>query len=577
MASSKPNNRRLKTVFLFYFFSFLLVIARLFYWQVIKAEALKNQAQSQTIERDTVQGKRGKVYSADGHLLVGNQTVYNLYINKREIEKEQIEIVNIITPIVADNELNFLTDDNANDDKDINDEIKQNLFNRLDSDSAWVLLANKLAPQYKQQIEQRQIIGLHFIEDDIRSYPEGSMAAHLTGFVGKDQNNQNIGYFGLEGALDKELQKRQKKLTYKRDAKGTTLADQKLDFTNLDGRSVTLSIRRDLQYIVETSLAQGIKDYQSSAGEVVVMDPATGEIMALATWPHYDPQHYHQYQTGDYKNPCLTSLYEPGSTFKTLTVAAGIDSGVISPETVCTNCDGPRTIGGYTIKTWNEEYHPGITVKEALRKSDNIAMINVAEKIGAELFLDYLQKFGIGQPLNIDLQEDSYTPIPNRLGPVELATSSFGQGISANSMQIVRAIATIANRGLMMRSTLVKEVYDPHTGEKINYESQIVRRVISSEAAQTVTDMMIYAAPDRSEWIAQNFTVAGKTGTSQIPSEDGGYNEEGTIASYVGFAPANDPQFVMLVKLTEPKVSQWGATTAVPIWYDIANKVMMRL
>jgi cell division protein FtsI/penicillin-binding protein 2 len=167
--------------------------------------------------------------------------------------------------------------------------------------------------------------------------------------------------------------------------------------------------------------------------------------------------------------------------------------------------------------------------------------------------------------------------MPDRLGPAELATTSFGQGVSANSLQIVRAVSAIANQGVMMRPTLVKEVYDPHTGEKINYEPQIVRRVVSADTAQTVTDMMVYAAPDRPEWVARNFAVAGKTGTSQIPSEDGGYKEEGTIASYVGFAPADDPQFVMLVKLTEPKASQWGATTAVPIWYDIANKVMMRL
>jgi len=163
------------------------------------------------------------------------------------------------------------------------------------------------------------------------------------------------------------------------------------------------------------------------------------------------------------------------------------------------------------------------------------------------------------------------------LRPVELATTSFGQGISANSVQIVRAIGVIANQGVMMKPTLIKQVYDPYTSEKTIYDPEMTRRVISVETARLVTEMMIEAAPNRPNWINQNYLVAGKTGTSQIPSPDGGYQEEGTIASYVGFAPADDPKFVMLVKLTEPQASQWGATTAVPIWYEVADKLMMRL
>jgi cell division protein FtsI/penicillin-binding protein 2 len=307
------------------------------------------------------------------------------------------------------------------------------------------------------------------------------------------------------------------------------------------------------------------------------MDPKSGQILALATWPHYDPLQYSNFNLEDFKNPALTNLYEPGSTFKTITVSAGIDSGAITPETICTKCNGPRKISGYTIKTWNEEYHPNIDMKEALRKSDNIAMIFAAEKIGADRFLDYLHKFGFGEPLDIDLQEDTKTPLPDHLGPVELATVSFGQGISANSLQIVRAVAAIANQGVMMKPYLVKKVHDPLTNETIQYEPQIMRRVISAKTAAQVTEMMVYAAPDRPNWIDQNYTVAGKTGTAQIASQTGGYREEGTIASYIGFAPAENPKFVMLVKLVEPKLSQWGATTAVPIWYEVADKIILRL
>ncbi len=592
MKQTKIVYQRLRLTFALLTLCMVIIAGRLFYWQVIKASSLQSKAQSQTLNQDLISGQRGKIYTAEGNLLVGNRTVYQLFVNKKELKIDNNELINRLAHIITDPEqesskidLNlsdesedYLGEKTTQTQQALTKEAAQELLtHRLNLDRNWIKLVDKLTPEQKEKIAQEQVIGLHFLEDAIRYYPEGSVAAHLTGFVGKNEDGENLGYFGLEGALNKELQGRQKRIEYRHDGKGERLADQIIDFSNLDGRDVTLTLRRDIQYIAETALAKGLSQYQSPSGEIIIMDPRSGEILALATWPHYDPSQYSNFSSEDFKNPALSNLYEPGSTFKTITISAGIDSGAITPETICTKCDGPREISGYTIKTWNEEYHPNIDMREALRKSDNIAMIFAAEKIGADRFLDYLKKFGLGEPLDIDLQEDTQTPLPSRLGPVELATVSFGQGISANSLQIVRAVGAIANQGVMMKPYLVKEVHDPLTNESIQYEPQMMRRVISANTAARVTEMMVYAAPERFNWIHQNYTVAGKTGTAQIASQTGGYREEGTVASYIGFAPAENPKFVMLVKLAEPKLSQWGATTAVPIWYDVADKIILRL
>ena len=555
---------------------FVVVATRLYYWQVINASTSQLAITKQLSNTITVRGKRGKIFTSQGELLVGNQTAWDLYLNKNELKIPQEDLINQLADIyILLQETDTLKQEyffqNSQED------FLQQLENSINRNSNWIKLIETVPIEYYDEVRKLSIIGIHLIETQTRYYPESSMAAHLTGFVGKDENNEPIGYFGVEGALNKELTGHSKTITYKKDAKGTIFADQEIENFLLDGRDITLTIRRDIQFIVEKALVEGIKRFHSQGGEIVVMDPKTGAILALAGWPSYEQVRYQQYSTNEYKNPTLTNLYEPGSTFKIITIATGIDLGLITPETQCTKCGGPRTIGRYTINTWNKEFHPNITMMEALRKSDNTAMVFVSEMIGSNHFAEYIKQFGISESLGLDLQEDRETPFPKRIGPIELATISFGQGITTNILQMTRAISAIANKGVMMRPYIVNSVHDPQTNTVIEHKPQELRTVIKPETAQTVTQMMIHSAPNRNNWINQNFTVAGKSGTSQIPDESGGYRSKGTIASYVGFAPAEDPKFVMMVKLTEPLVDQWGATTAVPIWYEIADKIILLL
>jgi len=570
---------RPKLLLIFFLLAFTGVGLRLFYWQIVQGYSLKKIAENQAIQQQTQLGKRGQIFTSDQHLLVGNQEMYYLMIDKSLINTSTERISQELSPFLAEKDLNEATESSELDFNQLKKANQAYLEDRLQMESTWIRLSSKINRELKNKIEAINNPALYFEAYDLRYYPEASMAAHLTGFVGKDDQGQDLGYFGLEGALNKELEGKFQKKHFLTDALGNLLGgENKLENQNLDGRDIILTIQRDIQFLLENELEKNIERYGAISGEIIVMDPKTGDILGLAAWPKYDQKKYYTFEPELYKNPSLANLYEPGSTFKTLTVAAGIDAGVIEPDTQCPNCDGPRKIDKYTIKTWNDEYHPNITIEEALAKSDNTAMIFIAESLGKDKFVEYLKKFGIGEKINLDLQDDIKTPFPEKWGPVELATSSFGQGISTNSMQMVRAVGTIANQGIMMRPKIIKTVIDHQANKEIPVEPTEERRVITPETAQKVTAMMINSAKHgEAQWIFKDtHTVAGKTGTSQIPIK-GGYKEDATIASFIGFAPAENPRFVMLVKLNEPQTSPWAAETAAPLWYRVASKLFLLL
>jgi cell division protein FtsI/penicillin-binding protein 2 len=401
----------------------------------------------------------------------------------------------------------------------------------------------------------------------------------LTGFVGHDDHGNPIGRYGIEGALEDELKPRTHQQLLRIDALGFLLAGQKYDSQNLDGRDITLTIRRDVQYLLETELQQAIERYSADRGEIIILESQSGRILGLATWPSYEAWNYTHYPAEQLKNPSLTRAYEPGSTFKTLTIAAGIDAGAITPETICTKCAGPRRIANYSIKTWNDQYIPNINMRDAYAKSDNTAMIFISDLLGRDRFVEYLRQFGIGERLQIDLQDDARTNFPQKIGPVELATISFGQGISTNSLTLLRAVNTIATGGIRVEPQIIEQVYDHQNQKEIAPPTQEGLVAINPASAATVTEMMVEAAKSgEAKWTAtEAYQVAAKTGTSQVPDPQGGYKSDETIASFIGFAPAHKPAFTMLVKLENTKSSPWAAETAAPLWYRVADKLMLLL
>lgn len=555
---------------------FFLVLARLFYWQIIKSDQLTAQAKQQSQKSKTISAKRGQIYTADGFLLVGNQQYYQLKLEKSALSLNPSLLAQAIAPVLIDCQYRYVQEADAIIKDSAIKQLASKIEERIETGRNWIVLENKISQQQKQQLEQLQIAGLHFIDFTDRYYPEASMASHLLGFVGKDENGNELGYFGVEGALNKELAGGQKKIFFDADALGRQLLGQSYDTKVHQGRDITLTIRRDVQFLAQTYLEEGIEQYGAKSGEIIIMQPQTGKILAQATWPNYHPYYYPSFTNANFANPNLANLYEPGSTFKVITVAIGIDTGVISANTQCDQCAGAKQIHGHTIRTWNDVYHPNITITDALAKSDNTAMIFVAEKIGAKRFLQYLDKFSMGKKLMLDLQEDNNTIFPKKFGPVELATASFGQGISLNNYQLIRAVNVIANQGKLLRPSIIDKVYDPNNQQTIVNQVQVEDQVIKPSTAQIVTEMMVNSASyGEAQWVAsKTMKVAGKTGTSQVAGK-GGYQKDKTIASFIGFAPADDPKFIMLVKLSEPSSSPWAAETAAPLWYKVAEKLML--
>ncbi len=576
----KPTFSRSRSLLAIFYLLLIGISLRLFYWQVIHSAVLQAEAQGQYTRVVPVTGQRGKIYTADDYLLVGNATVYKLFAQPYLMTADARTVAAQLAPFLIDKPIPV--DPNSTASAQVPpqtvDQVKSSLFSKLsDSSSHWAVLKNKIDEPTKQQIEQMKIKGIGFESYEVRDYPEASMAAQVLGFVGKDKEGNDQGYFGIEGALDRELRGHVEKKTFLKDALGFSLLfGNKPEDSQFDGRDIHLTIRRDIQYSVEQMLKEGLEKYQASAGEVIVMDPKTGKILAMADYPNYDPSHFYDFSAELYKNPALVETFEPGSIFKVLTVASGIDAGVITPETQCPDCASAKKIGKYTIKTWNDQYTPNINMTEALTKSDNTAMVYVADLLGQEKFLSYIKKFGIGDETKLELQEDTATPIRKDWKVIDLATSSFGQGIVTTGMQMVKAVGAVANKGTMMRPEIVDHVTDGNSGNVLPVEPQQEQQVISPQTAEAVTKMMINVANEgEAKWtVSKTHNTAAKTGTAQIPI-DGHYDDKQTIASYIGFAPPDNPKFVMLVKLTAPQSSPWAAETAAPLWYHIADKLFL--
>jgi len=463
------------------------------------------------------------------------------------------------------------------DDSSQIDAEAKNILNSLQQDLYWVPIKKGLDQKTKKKIEDLNLIGIGFNTASGRFYPEGSSSAHLLGFVGSDAKGGQKGYFGLEGFYEGELKGMPGFLRHEKDALGLPILIGKF-LTNKanNGKDLVLNIDRSIQFTVEEVLKQGLEKYGAKAVSAVVMDPKTGAILALASFPSYDPIKYFSFSSDYYKNPIVADTYEPGSTFKVLVMAAALNEELVEPDTTCDICNGPVQLGGFAIRTWNNKYYPETSMTKVLEHSDNVGMVFVGQKLGADNLYDYLNKFGIGFKTNVDLQGEVALPLRERgkWSELDLATTTFGQGIAVTSIQLLKAVTAIANKGIMVNPHVVTKLIGNGWEKKLPMQEG--ERVISEQAASDMTAMMVEAAKNgESKWTyLKGFGVAGKTGTAQIPIA-GHYDEEKTIASFIGFVPFEDPKYLMLVTLEEPQTSPWASETAAPLWYAISKDLFL--
>lgn len=554
-------------VFVFFLLVFFVLIARLFIWQVVKGKNLGNQAKSQYQLGKIVSAPRGNIYAADGSILAARRDGWLLYIALPEIKKPINEIADLLAP--------FLVED-ASDQNSLlagAGRIKELLSKK---ETVWIPLKHKLTSEIKKNIEALSLAGVGFEKEEVRYYPEASAAAQLLGFVGKNEEGEDIGYFGLEGYYNLPLVGKSGFLSQEKDAKGAPiLLGNFSEITAVSGVNLITHIDKTIQLTLEKKLKEGIEKYTAKAGTVIVANPKTGAILGMASFPSYDPLKYFEYGDIFFKNPAISDTFEPGSIFKILVMAAALDAEVVEPETKCEICTGPLRVDKYLIETWDKKYFPDSTMTEVIVHSDNVGMAFVGQKLGADALYDYLDRFGIGKPTGIDLQGEVASPLRKKSSwnVVDLATASFGQGIAVTPIEILRAASAIANLGNLPTMQVVAKVAGEGWEETIKPKTE---KVLSNEAAQKIKLMMVEAAKSgESKWVsAKGFRVAGKTGTAQIPIA-GHYDADKTIASFIGFAPAEDAKFIMLVTLKEPQTSPWASETAAPLWYSIAKDLFL--
>lgn len=535
---------------------FFIILLRLFYWQVYRGPELKSKASKQHQTVTTLKAQRGDILDREGNVLSGTKNLYHLYVYKPQLEMSEVELLEKLMP-------NLEKTKEASTESQLRDYLKS----RLSLKSNWISLKHYLSPEEKERVEALKILGLGFEDEYVRYYPEASMAAHFLGFVGHDMAAQEQGYFGVEGFFDRSLKGREGKIRTEKDADGNPILIGNYQFFKAtSGKSIKTSLDRRVQYLTEMSLKEGIEKYKAQAGNIVVMETKTGKIRAMASYPNYDPGIFSEFPSVFYKNPVVADLFEPGSVFKILVMAAAFNEKVADPMTQCDICSGPITIGKYYIRTWDETYRPNSTMNDVIVHSDNTGMVFVARKLGAEKFSEYLKKYGFGQKTGIELQEEVSGTVlkSDQYKDVDLATNSFGQGIAITPIQMVAAANTIANGGNYVRPTILEDTKPQTTS------------VLTKEAVDQITQVMINAVEEgEAKWAKpKGLSVAGKTGTAQIPVE-GHYDPDKTIASFIGFFPAHDPKYTILVSLREPQTSIWGSETAAPLWFSLAKQLLL--
>lgn len=543
-------------VFAFFILLFIFIIARLFYWQVIEAEMLSGLAQSQYGGLVKIMPKRGEIRTSDGFPLVTNKVSYLLYINPAEV-KNRNQTIGLLSPLL--------------------DMTKASISAELLPDRLWVPIESGISASKKEEIEKIQLPGAGFEEQYTRFYPEASVAAQLVGFVAKNQDGGDQGYTGLEGFYDRLLRGKEGYLIQLTDALGRPIIlNRKPMINGSDGSNLILSLDRSVQFLIEQKLKDGIEKYGATGGMIGIMEPQTGNIIAMASSPSYEPQKYWEYDESLYTNPLITNTYEPGSVLKPIVMAGALDAGLITPQTKCNICGGPVSVSGYDLHTWDDKYYPDTNMIQVIQHSDNTGMVFVALKMGADRMINYLTKFGFGQSTGIDLQGETVPPLKPRNSwyDVDLATTGFGQGISVTPIELLSAFSALANNGKMMQPRVVTAVENAN-GE-IKTMSPVVKGTpVSEKTAKVMTEILVNAVENgEAQWAKlKGYRIAGKTGTASIPLK-GHYDQSSTIASFIGFAPADNPKFVMLVILDRPTTSIYAADTAAPLFFDISRDLL---
>jgi cell division protein FtsI/penicillin-binding protein 2 len=576
---------RLNIVFVGFLIFFIFILVRLFQVQVLNHDRYAALAQEQYWDLRIIPAKRGDILSSDGHVLAGTQIYYLMYAEPQKVGDSH-KLANDLANLLAD--MRFEVDPEEEDPIQSKSQMAleffESMYNQLSLDLLWVPLQRQLTPIEKEKIEALEFEGIGFEEEPIRYYPEGTLAAHVLGFVASNEGGEKTGYFGIEGSLNEDLKGKPGRIMEETDALGLPIligGYRKVE--PVQGRDVVLTIDRSIQYMIERKIKEGVMQYGAASGSVIVMNPSTGEVVALANYPTYSPAEYHveEEQLEDFPhrknvekvNSAISEVYEPGSVIKPVTISAAINLGVVTPETTFED-NGPVYYSGHQIDNWDGKHHSTQTIIQLLQKSNNIGAAWVGHQVGRGSLYAYFKNFGLGSKTSIDLEGEDAGILRDAKDwtDIDLATAAFGQGVSATPLQILNAFNVIANGGYLLEPRIIDKIIS--SDGEVNIPTKNVRRVISKETSDTMVELLEKAAEggEASYFMIKNYKVAGKTGTAQIP-EGGKYSPDRTNATFAGFL-SGSREFSMIVRLEEPQESVYAAETAAPLWMEIAKELV---
>lgn len=549
---SKEKKERITVLFILFIIFYFLLIYRLYNIQVIQSNKFEEIAQQEHLTSFSIEGERGNIYDRNLKKLVVNVNVQSLFAVPPKIEN----------PREAALKISLI----------LNLETKE-VLDKLNQKRPFVWIKRKLNETEVEEIKKLNLEGLDFLKESKRFYPQKYLASNLMGFVGID----NQGLEGLELFFDQELKGLPGLVLLERDASGDEipLSIKELN-THRDGNSIVLTIDEVIQYITEEALDKAFQKYKAKAGVAIVVEPKTGEVLAIAVRPSYDPNYFNKYALDLWRNLAITNTYEPGSTFKIVTIATALEEGVVKLDDQF-YCKGWTNYNGHIFHDIHQ--HGSQNLTDIVKNSCNVGVIQVGTRLEQKVFEKSIRRFGFGALTEINLPGEVNGLIRSSKdwSKISLASISIGQEISITPIQLIMALSAIANRGTLMKPLIVKEILDSNQNSVKVFKPKPVRQVVSVETALTMTKILEQVVIDGTGMEAKldEYQVAGKTGTGQIfDFATGKYSNSAYTSLFVGYVPAENPKISILILLDQPKGSYYGGTVAAPVFKEIASKVL---
>ncbi|OGH64056.1 MAG: hypothetical protein A2821_03570 [Candidatus Magasanikbacteria bacterium RIFCSPHIGHO2_01_FULL_41_23] len=566
---SRSNfSKRIRVAVFFLFFGIVCIIARLFFLMIIQHDFYTALAATTQETSGTLFPRRGQIYLSDARTgatypLALNKDVFLLYADTRDI-KDNETAEKIAT--ILENKFTYMPDRRIT--------VLAQLNKRIDP---YEPLEQKLNQETMEEIKKLDLPGLHFVRQTHRTYPEHNLAAHIVGFLGKDNAGNELGRYGIEGYWQKELAGSGGFFAGLKSASGNWIQAAANGFKPAqDGVDLILTIDRTLQYKACERLRQGLIEYGATSAALVIMDPQTGAILTMCSLPDFDPNQYGKVEDPNvYNNAAIFTPYEPGSIFKPIAMSAALNQGVVNPDTPFRDTGRRDGICESPIQNAGNKIHGDQTMTGILQNSINTGMVFVAEQLGKQKFVDYIKRFGFGVETGIELDTETSGTINslsvNKSNKIDCytATAAFGQGITITPLQAAVAFSAIANGGTLIKPYIIKEKKFSDGHVEIT-KPKPVYSVLSRKAASQLGSMLVSTVDKGYSGRARvpGYNVAGKSGTAEIPGP-GGYTKTYNH-SFVGFAPANDPKYVMLVKFEKPTAA-YAESTAAPVFGELSK------